>query len=235
MKHLPLHHPGELLGTLVVLAAASVSPLIFVASAAGYSSMHALGLHALIPALAVWFVIAGTARVARWDRLRRGLRAGFWAGIAATVSLEIVRIIGFRVFDSMPGSMPELMGVLLTNHFMQGPSAWSNLVGWGDHFTNGIGFATIYVLIFGRPRAWKALPYALTIAVIFMSSPVVRVMGAGYFGADYDPGFVVTVLLAHVAFGLAVGTVVAASRAQPGPVWTHFLRRPTAPAAVAES
>ncbi|HYW92827.1 MAG TPA: hypothetical protein VFA95_10325 [Gammaproteobacteria bacterium] len=230
MNYLTLRDPAELLATLFVLAAASVSPLIFVASAAGYSTMHALGLHALIPALAVWCLIALTARAAGWERLWRGLRAGFWAGIAGTISLEIVRIIGFRLFDAMPGSMPELMGVLLTNHFMQGPSVWSNLIGWGDHFVNGIGFATIFVLVFGRVRAWMAMPYAYVIATIFMASPVVRVMGAGYFGANYDPGFVVTVLLAHTAYGLAIGNVIARSGARPGLIWTRFLGQAPAPA-----
>ncbi|HYW04641.1 MAG TPA: hypothetical protein VFA86_11945 [Gammaproteobacteria bacterium] len=218
-----LRNPGELLATLVALAAASVSPLIFVAAAAGYSSMHDLGMHALIPALAVWFAIAVLSRPMGWSRLGRGLAIGFLAGIAATVALEIVRITGFRAFDSMPGSMPELMGVLLTNHFMLGPDLWSNVVGWADHFANGVGFATIFVLVFGRPRAWTAIPYTLAIAVVFMSSPVVRVMGAGYFGANYDPGFVVTVLLAHIAFALALGNVVARGPALQGPIWRHYL------------
>ncbi|HYW92806.1 MAG TPA: hypothetical protein VFA95_10210 [Gammaproteobacteria bacterium] len=144
---------------------------------------------------------------------------GFLAGTAATVALEIVRITGFRAFDSMPGSMPELMGLPLSNRFMLGPDTWSKVVGWADHFANGVGFATIFVLVFGRPRAWTAIPYALAIAVVFMSSPVGRVMGAGYFAANDDPGFVVTVLLAHIAFALALGNVVARGSALRGPIW----------------
>ncbi len=217
---------GELLATLIVLACASVSPLILTASAAGYSTMHELAIEALVPALVVWIGIALATALARWERLSRGLVAGLLAGVAGTIGLEAVRILGFRVFHAMPGSLPELIGVLITDRFMQGPNAWSNVLGWGDHFVTGIGFATIFVLVFGRPRAWTATPYGLAIAVVFLGSPVVRVTGAGYFGKDFGPGFATTVLLAHLVFGAVIGVVIAHSAAVRKPIWRLALTGP---------
>ncbi len=214
---------GDLLATLIVLACASVSPLILTVSAAGYSTMHALALEVLVPALVVWIGIAIAATLGGWERLSRGLFAGLLAGVAGTIGLEAVRILGFRVFHAMPGSLPELIGVLITDRFMLGPNAWSNVLGWGDHFVTGIGFATIFVLIFGRPRAWKAIPYGLAIAVVFLGSPVVRVTGAGYFGKDFGPGFATTVLLAHLVFGAVVGMVIARGVAVKEPIWRLVL------------
>lgn len=223
MAHLHIRNPGELLATLFVLAAASVSPLIFVAASGGYASMPFLAIWGLLPALAVWVVIGVAARFMGWNRLMLGIRSGVLAGIVGTVALEIVRIIGFRVFNAMPGSMPELIGVLLTNRFMLGPDLYSNVLGWADHFLNGIGFATIFVLVFGRTRVWAAIPYALVIATIFMLSPATTSTGIGYFGVDFGPGFAVTVYLAHIAFALAFGNVIARSAALRGPIWSRHL------------
>lgn len=223
MTHLHIRNPGELFGTLLILAAASVSPLIFVAASGGYASMSFLALWGLLPALAVWVVIGAAAPFMGWNRLLRGIKSGILAGIAGTVALEIVRITGFRVFHAMPGSMPELIGVLMTNRFMYGPDLYSNVLGWSDHFLNGISFVTIYVLVFGRTRAWGAIPYALGIATIFMLSPATTSTGIGYFGVDFGPRFAITVYLAHIAFALAFGNVIARSVALRGPIWSHHL------------
>jgi hypothetical protein len=47
--------------------------------------------------------------------------------------------------------------------------------------------------------------YGLAVGVGFMLSPVVQSLGVGYFGLQFSPGFPVIVLLAHTAFGLALG------------------------------
>lgn len=223
LKNLSIKNPAELVGTLVVLACASVSPLIFVAASAGFYNMQLLALVLLLPAIVIWLAVAFLAYKLKWGRLRSGLTAGLWAGIAGTVGLEIVRITGFRVFDAMPGSMPELIGVLMTNRFMDGPDILSNLLGWSDHFLNGVGFATIFILIIGASRPWIAIPYALVIATIFMISPATTATGIGYFGVQYGIGFAITVYLAHIIFGTVFGRV-AARLDRSGPIWSHYLQ-----------
>lgn len=212
---------GELVATGVALIAASVSPLAFDWSAGSAMSLHRLGEVAILPALGVWILVVAVAAGVGWRRLMTAGLLAVLAGVLATAALEFVRIVGFRLFDTMPGSMPMLMGVQLTDRFMQGPSIGSNLIGWGDHVWNGIGFAFIYIALFGRMRWWVGTAYALVIATIFMTGPVMTMMGAGVFGQDFAPiKFPFTVYLAHIAFGSVVGYVVQQSAHVPN----HLLR-----------
>lgn len=216
----------ELIATGVVLAAGSVSPLMFVGTAAGYGSMNFYAKFALLPAVFVVILIAFVARLRGWSRLYHGIAIATLAGPLATVGLEAARLIGFRLFHAMPGSMPMLMGVLITNRFLLGPNLWSNLAGWADHMlANGISFALIYVLVFGRPRWWKALPYAWAIATIFMLGPVMTMLGdIGYFGLAMGAGFAVTVYTAHTLFGLILGVLVARWARVEQPLWVRHFR-----------
>lgn len=200
----------ELVATGVLLAACGVSPLMFVGTAAGYESMNFYAKYALIPAVAAVIVVAILAGVFHWRRVSRALAVGLIAGPISAVGLEIVRFIGFRVFHAMPGSMPMLMGVLLTNRSNLGPNVWSDLVGWVDHvLINGASFGLFYVLVFGRPRWYLSLPYAWVIGTLFMLSPDMTMMGnIGIFGHAMGPGFAITVYVAHTVFGLILGGIV---------------------------
>lgn len=207
--------PLEFVTLLVVLAAASVSPMIFPIAAAGYSTMETLALYFLVPAICVLGLCILLAALLGWKRLYHDALEGLWVGALATVGLEAVRIIGFRAFDAMPGSMPMLLGVLLTNHFMLGPTFLSDAAGWADHFWNGACFGIIYLLVLGRRLWWVGVLYGLVIAVVFMSSPVVVMTGAGYFGSQFGPGFAATVVVAHLVFGGAIGLLASRERIEP--------------------
>jgi hypothetical protein len=153
--------PLQLVTILIVLAAASVSPLIFVFAAAGYSTLQVLALECLLPAAGAMIGAILLASAKRWKRLRRVILTGLWVGAAATAGLEVVRVIGFRGFGAMPGSLPMLIGVLLTNSFMQGPSVWSDLAGWSYHFWTGASFSVVYVLVLGPRPFWVGIIYGL--------------------------------------------------------------------------
>lgn len=223
----PLHieRIPELMATGIVLVATAVSPLMFVAAAAGYGSMNFYAKFALLPAILAVFVITLIARARHWDHLYHGILVSTLAGPLATVGLEAARVVGFRIFHAMPGSMPMLMGVLITNRFLLGPNIWSDLAGWADHvLVNGISFALVYVLVFGRPRWWKAMPYAWVIATIFMISPDMKMLGdIGNFGLAMGPGFAITVYVAHTLFGLILGLVVARWSRVDQPIWRRHL------------
>lgn len=208
---------GAVVALALALAASGVSPLAFVVSAAGIMNLHYLAEIAIVPAIAVWLLAWAANRMAGWSEMTAAFRIASVAGILGSVALEIVRLIGFRGFSVMPGSMPELLGVQITNTFMQGPSVYSNLVGWGDHIVvNGTGFAFIYIAFFGRQRWFAGMLYALVIATIFMISPATTATGAGAFGQDFAPiGFPLTVYLAHVAYGSTVGLIAARASRTP--------------------
>ncbi len=214
---------GERGSTLAaVFLAAGSGPLLLVAADAGYGSLHDLGLWILLPSIIVLILIAFWSAHRRWTRLTAGLKASLTIGILATLGLDVVREVGFRLFHTMPGDISMLIGVLLTDRFMQGPDPFSNGLGELDHLWNGVTLAAVFILIFGRQKHWVALVYALLVAIGFMTSPVVDAIGVGLFGKDFGPGFALTVILAHLVFGLILGTL---SRRVPGiggPLWKRF-------------
>lgn len=210
----------ELILALVAMAAAGVSPNIFVAAQAGYDSMSDLAVTFLIPSLVVMALVIGISTLLRLHILRRQILTGIAGGMLATVAMEVVRETGYHL-GGMPGDLPKLLGVLLLNRFALGPSVLSNVVGWSYHFWNGAAFGIIFSLVFGRIPWWAGLLYAIVIALIFMSSPAVVAMGVGRFGVDFGPGFAVTVLAAHLAYGSVLGWYVH-RRNDPRNLWERF-------------
>lgn len=192
---------------LVLLAAASVSPLIFPLAESGHSRMDVLAKFALVPSIAVigiiWVVLHR-----RDDLLARHIAVGLAAGAVATMGLEAVRLPGFWL-GFMPGNLPRLMGVLLLNQFATGPTPASDIAGWAYHFWNGATFGLIYVLLFGTWRRWVGTVYGVLLGFGFILSPVVSALGVGFLGLEFSKGFPVTVTLAHAAFGTILGWLAA--------------------------
>lgn len=188
---------------LLALGLASVGPLIFPMAQAGYANLATLASHYLLPAV---FALAIVARLTRRSeaRISRAIVWGALVGAVATLPLEAVRLTGFH-YGFMPGNLPRLMGVLLLDRFALGPSTASDFAGWAYHFWNGASFGVIYALLLGTRRPTIGILYGVAIGLGFMVSPVVVSLGVGYFGLQFSYGFPATVLLAHLAFGTALG------------------------------
>ncbi len=188
---------------LLLLATASVSPLIFPIAESGRGTMDLLAKFALLPAAGL--LLATVALLYRFDdSVAKISLAGLAAGTIATIALEAIRLPGF-LLGFMPGNLPRLMGVLLLNHFALGPSLKSDIAGWAYHFWNGASFGLIYVLVFGTCRRWMGAIFGLLLGFGFMFSPVVSALGVGFMGLEFSKGFPVTVTLAHAAFGSVLG------------------------------
>jgi hypothetical protein len=191
--------------TLLTLALASVGPLIFPIAQSGHGNLATLASNFLLPSIVFLGAVGVFARRSEaW--LSRTIVRGALAGAIATVALEIVRIIGFH-FGYMPGNLPRLMGVLLLDRFAQDPSLASDVAGWAFHFWNGASFGIIYALMLGTRRRWAGVLFGLAIGLGFLISPVVISLGVGYFGLQFSYGLPITVLLAHLAFGAALGVL----------------------------
>ncbi len=214
----------------IVMLAASVGPLLFPAAMAGHGSLAEMSTRLLLPSVAV--VAVATIMAFRWRlAFARLLVLGGVAGIIATWPLEVIRVAGFH-FNYMPGNLPRLMGVLLLDRFALGPSMASDIAGWAYHFWNGACFAILYVVIFGTARRWQAALYGVAVGVGFMVSPVVTSLGIGKFGLEYSIGFPITVTLAHLAYGAALGFFAARFAGQhPSPLLQSFRDLFAAPAA----
>ncbi len=191
--------------SLVVLAAAGVFPNIFVAAQAGLADMKDLALWLLLPAIAVLVATLLLAHLRGHGRLLNRVLAGAGAGLAATVGLEVVRITSFHL-GGMPGDLPRLMGVLLTDSFMQGPSPTSDFLGYAYHYWNGAAFGIVFAVALGRKSVLWGVGYALIIATVFLLSPPVQALGIGFMGSEM-PSMPLTVYIAHLAYGGILGAL----------------------------
>jgi hypothetical protein len=192
--------------SLVALAAAGVSPNIFPAAQAGMATMSALATSVLIPSAVVLALVLVGAVLRGHPRLAGRLLAGAAAGVLATLGLEVVRTVSFR-FGGMPGDLPRLMGVLLTDRFMLGPSPVSDILGYAYHFWNGASFGVIFAVLLGRRRHPWAAGYGAVIGLGFLASPAVKAMGVGFMATGM-PTMIVTVLIAHLVYGLILGALL---------------------------
>ncbi|MEX0999034.1 MAG: hypothetical protein WD000_03625 [Thermodesulfobacteriota bacterium] len=193
--------------TAVVLIVAAVGPTIFPAAQAGYAKMSALAGYFLLPSVGILFIALLAGKALGEAGFVNRVIAGLVSGILATIALEVVREFGFQM-GWMPGSLPKLLGVLITDRFLEGPSLYSNLAGWAYHFWNGACFGMVYAVIFGKTRWWYATIYGVFIGIVFMVSPSVTALGIGYFGLQFGWGFPITVTIAHIAFGTALGLML---------------------------
>jgi hypothetical protein len=193
-----------ILVTVLALSAAGIAPNLFVIAQAGYANLSDLALKYLLPSILALLVAYRLTSVCNLNDLKKSIRNGAIGGLLATIGLEVIRESGFRL-GTMPGELPQLMGVLLLNRFAEGPSLLSNIAGWSYHFWNGVAFGIIYGILIGRGRVWFGTIFGLLIGMGFMASPAVIALGVGRFGAEFGWGFPITVTSAHLAFGTILG------------------------------
>jgi hypothetical protein len=224
---------GELAATaLALLAAAAAGAGLFALSATERWQFQDLLLYVGAPAAALLVLLVGLAAAMRWHRLVRGIGLGAAAGVIATVGLEAVRITGFRVFGSMPGDLPTLMGVKATGRIMSGPDTTATVLGYLDHFWNGALFGVIFALVIGgfpaKRGAWAGAligaVYGLALGFGFATGPVPRSLGIGGIFSTVSVGeFQATVYLAHLVFGALLGALVHRFGSRVTPLWTPIL------------
>lgn len=207
----------KLILVFIVLGLASIGPNLFPAAQAGYVQLSEVARQLLLPSI----LGIGLLMLLMWrlgyQLMLRQVGVGVLAGIVGTIGLEVFRVIGFEI-GWMPGELPKLMGVLLLDQFATGPDATSNLAGWAYHFWNGAAFGIIYSLMVSKGKPHYGIVYGILVGIGFMVSPVVQSLGIGKFGLEYKDGyqFLVTVTLAHVAFGILLG-------------WLAYLLNPAQP------
>ncbi len=206
------------LGLLALLGAA-VAPNIFPAAQAGLASMAVLGGYLLVPSIGMLVAVVILPAVRGHRGLARRILAGAGAGALATLGLEAVRITSFHL-GGMPGDLPRLLGVLLTDRFMDGPPTLSDVVGYAYHFWNGACFGVIFAIAFGR-ASWRwTLVYGVALGIGFLASPAPQALGVGFLALQM-PSMLITVVLAHVVFGLIFGMLIERCLPKPGGLFSR--------------
>lgn len=193
----------ETLLGILVLFLGGISPNLFPAAQAGIAKLSWLATRLLIPSL-LWLILVLVVSEWRGHRalVRRAL-GGAAAGMVATLGLELVRTASFRL-GGMPGDLPQLLGVLLTDRFMLGPSQLSNLLGYAYHFWNGASFGLVFAVLLGRRTIVWTLVWGQLIGLGFLVSPAVKAMGIGFMGLGM-PAMPITVVFAHLVYGTLYG------------------------------
>ena len=220
---------------LVLLAATAGGALMLAVAENGNASYQALTLYVTVPAASLTFLVAAVAKAAGLHSFARATALGLLFGAVSTAGLEVVRNIGFYEFNSMPGQLPELMGVLVTNRIMLGPTIGSDIAGWALHVWNGAAFGVTFALLVGGfPRLSRyrghwygtglGVAFGALVGTGFLASPVSRATGAGTFGSVIGAKYDITVYLAHMVFGAILGTLVHRSLTDETPVWELALR-----------
>ncbi len=201
-------HTKELLLTLIALASAGVSPNLTVFSPAGFISWSTYFWYLVVPGFIVFIGILIYAYVSSEQRLFNQMWVGMWAGFAATIALDIVRLTGFKL-GYMPGNMPRMFGVMIWGNMLEGPNALSDFIGYTYHFWNGCAFGIVYALIFGKTSWIGPLIYsAVFVETGMMISPAMLSMGVGPFGINFGPELFIVSLLAHIAMGIVMGVIL---------------------------
>lgn len=208
-----LFREETVLSTLV-LVMAGISPLIFPAAQAGVATMAWLAQWFLMPSLAILLAVFIFGAVRAQRRLINRMVAGVAAGLISTFLLDLVRLTGFHL-GWMPGDLAMLLGVLLTDRFMSGPSTLSTMLGYAYHYWNGAAFGMVFAVLLGRkPLGW-GVAYGLLIGTIFLMSPAVQALGVGFMGREM-PTMPITVTLAHLVFGASLGVLCQKWVREPG-------------------
>ncbi len=213
-RYLSKYLSEEKILALITLGLAGLIPLAFPAGQAGLAKFSELALWVLLPALVTMGGVVLAVKFRHHRQLLNRIVTGAIAGALATLALELIRQISFAQ-GWMPGDMPRLIGVLITDRFMLGPSALSDFMGYAYHFINGAAFGVIFSVTFGKKPIWASLLWGQFIGLGLLISPVVDSMGIGFMGSEM-PSMPITVVVAHLAWGLAFGLINHRWTAGPG-------------------
>ncbi|MFH9952570.1 hypothetical protein ACH4OQ_39075 [Streptomyces luteogriseus] len=200
--------------TLLALAAGGLSSLLIVAATTrgGLASMQVLFWAIGLPGMLLVFAIGGYAHFAEYPRLANRIAVGVLGGIALTAALEVVRSAGVHL-GYLSDDEPTMFGAMITGaDHMAAPTLASYTLGIVYHFFNGISFALVYSIVFGRTRWWGPVAFSVFVVWVGMMllppmAPMLGAFGTGKYASAWNP-YVADTLLAHIAMGLALAAVM---------------------------
>lgn len=162
----------------------------------GLFSMRAATAAVLLPGIALGAAfVLGARHLGREDLADRVL-AGVFAGGLATLAYDVCRLplvhAGLPIFKAI-----SYFGTLVLGS--TSVTAATELVGWAYHYSNGVGFAVMYVSLFARDRLATAIAWGTTLEAAMLLTPYAEV-----FGYTRGREFLVITLGAHVVYGIGL-------------------------------
>lgn len=208
----PVTWPEIVLTALAAVPAAVGPNILVVALTPGMPEMPFLVRWALLPSIVLLAAVWAVAARFGFQRLTNRIWTGLWVGFAATAALDFFRLISFSM-GWLPGNLPRMFGVLITDTMAQGPTPFSDVVGSLYHYWVSACFGLAFALLVGKTRWWGGLIWGLIIEVGMMTTPpMVVAMGTGYFGLALGKGLLNGVFLGslfpHISYGIALGLLL---------------------------
>ena len=181
---------------LVLLCIPSAGILLYMVY--GGMAMSKSGLLIFLPSLLLFSILWLFAYLKK-NETNRLLVVGFWAGLWATICYDLVRVpvlfLGQRVFAPI-----RMYGLWLTDS--GAADAFSDIIGWVYHYSNGIFFGIAYVLVMKkRPTFWAVL-YALALETLFVFSPFGDLLEI-----KAKPFALAVAYIGHIAYGYPLGYI----------------------------
>ena len=189
---------------LVCLAGASggalVAQVVFHLSMTWTAGLLALPASGLLVGVA----FAGRREHDRLAVVADRIVAGAFWGLVATLAYDAARplLVWGLSLDFAPYRAHATFGTLVTGQ--PRGTATATIVGWGYHFWNGIGFATMFALVRPRGPWWAGLIWALGLQALMMA------LYPRFLEVRLDdPGFLVTTIVGHGVYGVVLGATLA--------------------------
>jgi hypothetical protein len=221
-------------GRVLVFGLAATSIWCLLAEMYNLCNMRTFFYTILLPSTILLYGIAILDRNRGDGRLWRAVILGTLAGLVGAVAYDIFRLpfvysdawgMGRIGIPQMPlFKVFPRFGALILGQPIEQPSysLATHLIGWAYHFSNGATFGVMFAAMYvgsqeamkatNQPAAcglaWKPIACATLMAVgielCLLASPY-----ASFFGIQLTPRFVVVTMIAHIIFGLGLGTYFA--------------------------
>lgn len=199
MNETPQSNPA--LKSLLIIGVIA-SSLSGVALLLHWSGLVHLGAAAMVCLPLTVLVLAVCLAMARPDHrgiVLQRIYAGLFAGFVGLIAYDVIRwvLVETGLIPANPFRVIEVFGLLIMQ--TDTDTLLTKSVGWGFHIWNGLTFAMMFTLAFGRGRILWAVIWSLILEVAMLASyPSMFHIVMGW-------PFVSISLIGHVAFGLAVG------------------------------
>ncbi len=189
---------------IVAVVTASLSGIVIL--------LHALGWVTLTYTVRLLAPLTAFVFIALLVRVRRGseevllnrMAAGLLAGAVGLLAYDLIRLAFLVVHLPFNPFRPiEVYGLLILDRYQD--TTLTRTVGWAFHIWNGLAFALMYTLSFGRGRLGWALAWSMTLEVAMLASY------PSLFGIIRDWAFVGVTMAGHTGYG--IGLHMAARRA----------------------
>lgn len=148
----------------------------------------------------VGIVFLGKRRPDRFAIITDRVVAGIIWGLLATFAYDAIRPILVWIFDFTfdPYKAMPVFGSLILDR--PSDSLASELVGWGYHFWNGIGFGIMFALVRPRGPWWQGLIWG-----VFLEGIMIIVYPEFLNAQVDDAGFLTTGFVGHAVWGVTLG------------------------------